>query len=221
MWRSFFAALVAAFTLRSINPFGNSQLVLFYVEFHNPWHFLELFPFVLLGIFGGLWGAFFIRANMAWCRWRKNTRLGQYPVLEVVLVALATALLAFPNDYTRMSGSQLISELFNDCSLLDSSQLCDYTTQVQGGAMNGNLSHGANFSNGLSERAAGPGVYTAIWQLALAILFKTLTTVVTFGMKVLLQRAIFFRLFFTAAFVILAPFLSIITFADTIGHVRR
>ncbi|KAI5625881.1 H(+)/Cl(-) exchange transporter 5 isoform X1 [Silurus asotus] len=184
LWRSFFAALVAAFTLRSINPFGNSQLVLFYVEFHTPWHLMELFPFVLLGIFGGLWGAFFIRANMAWCRRRKNTRLGHYPVLEVVLVTLATALLAFPNDFTRMSGSHLISELFNDCSLLDSSQLCDYTSQVKGGAMNNNLSHGANYSSSLYDRAAGPGVYTAIWQLALALLFKTLITVVTFGMKV-------------------------------------
>ncbi|TSN12262.1 H(+)/Cl(-) exchange transporter 5 [Bagarius yarrelli] len=184
MWRSFFAALVAAFTLRSINPFGNSQLVLFYVEFHTPWHLLELVPFVLLGIFGGLWGAFFIRANMAWCRRRKNTRLGRYPVLEVALVTLATALLAFPNDYTRMSGSHLISELFNDCSLLDSSQLCDYTSQGKGGAGNASLSYGANFSSGLSERAAGPGVYTAIWQLALALVFKTLITVVTFGMKV-------------------------------------
>ncbi|MCJ8731390.1 hypothetical protein PDJAM_G00199070 [Pangasius djambal] len=178
LWRSFFAALVAAFTLRSINPFGNSRLVLFYVEFHTPWHLLELVPFVLLGIFGGLWGAFFIRANMAWCRRRKNTRLGHYPVLEVVLVTLATAVLAFPNDYTRMSGSHLISELFNDCSLLDSSQLCDYTSQVKGGAMN------ANLSSGLSDRAAGPGVYTAVWQLALALVFKTLITVVTFGMKV-------------------------------------
>ncbi|XP_046707949.1 H(+)/Cl(-) exchange transporter 5 isoform X2 [Silurus meridionalis] len=184
LWRSFFAALVAAFTLRSINPFGNSQLVLFYVEFHTPWHLMELFPFVLLGIFGGLWGAFFIRANMAWCRRRKNTRLGHYPVLEVVLVTLATALLAFPNDFTRMSGSHLISELFNDCSLLDSSQLCDYTSQVKGGAINNNLSHGANYSSSLYDRAAGPGVYTAIWQLALALLFKTLITVVTFGMKV-------------------------------------
>ncbi|KAJ8338614.1 hypothetical protein SKAU_G00354000 [Synaphobranchus kaupii] len=56
LWRSFFAALVAAFTLRSINPFGNSGLVLFYVEFHSPWHLLELVPFLLLGIFGGIWG---------------------------------------------------------------------------------------------------------------------------------------------------------------------
>ena len=107
LWRSFFAALVAAFTLRSINPFGNSRLVLFFVEFHTPWHFLELFPFVLLGIFGGLWGALFIRANIAWCRRRKTTRLGHYPVLEVVVVALATAVLAFPNEYTRMSSSEL------------------------------------------------------------------------------------------------------------------
>ena len=83
LWRSFFAALVAAFTLRSINPFGDSRLVLFYVEFHTPWHLLELIPFVLLGVFGGIWGALFIRANIAWCRRRKTTWLGRYPVLEV------------------------------------------------------------------------------------------------------------------------------------------
>lgn len=74
LWRSFFAALVAAFVLRSINPFGNSRLVLFYVEYHTPWYLFELFPFILLGVFGGLWGAFFIRANIAWCRRRKSTK---------------------------------------------------------------------------------------------------------------------------------------------------
>lgn len=77
LWRSFFAALVAAFVLRSINPFGNSRLVLFYVEYHTPWYLFELIPFILLGVFGGLWGAFFIRANIAWCRRRKSTRFGK------------------------------------------------------------------------------------------------------------------------------------------------
>lgn len=76
LWRSFFAALVAAFVLRSINPFGNSRLVLFYVEYHTPWYLFELIPFILLGVFGGLWGAFFIKANIAWCRRRKSTRFG-------------------------------------------------------------------------------------------------------------------------------------------------
>lgn len=46
------------------------------------------------------------------------------------MVAALTALVAYPNSYTRMSGAELISELFNDCSLLDSSQLCGYK-QVQ------------------------------------------------------------------------------------------
>ncbi|XP_018607509.1 H(+)/Cl(-) exchange transporter 5 isoform X2 [Scleropages formosus] len=173
LWRSFFAALVAAFTLRSINPFGNSRLVLFYVEFHSPWHLLELVPFILLGIFGGLWGAAFIRANIAWCRRRKTTRLGHYPVLEVLVVTAVTAVLAFPNEYTRMSTSELISELFNDCTLLDSSKLCDY--------INVNITKS---SNELADRPASTNVYMAMWQLALALVFKMLITVVTFGMKV-------------------------------------
>ncbi|XP_041076675.1 H(+)/Cl(-) exchange transporter 5 isoform X3 [Polyodon spathula] len=170
LWRSFFAALVAAFTLRSINPFGNSRLVLFYVEFHAPWHLLELIPFILLGIFGGLWGAFFIRTNIAWCRRRKTTKLGRYPVLEVLVVTAITAIIAFPNDYTRISTSELISELFNDCSLLDSSKLCDYIND--------------NTTKTTDDRAAGPNVYTAMWQLALALVFKVFITIITFGMKV-------------------------------------
>ncbi|KAG9338214.1 hypothetical protein JZ751_026967, partial [Albula glossodonta] len=173
LWRSFFAALVAAFTLRSINPFGNSRLVLFYVEFHNPWHLLELVPFILLGIFGGIWGALFIRANIAWCRRRKTTRLGHYPVLEVLVVTAATAVLAFPNEYTRISTSELISELFNDCSLLDSSKLCDY----------GNVT-GNQTGNDQMDRPASGRLTIAMLQLSLALVFKMLITVVTFGMKV-------------------------------------
>jgi hypothetical protein len=34
---------------RSINPFGNEQSVLFFVEYNNPWHFFELIPFLFLG----------------------------------------------------------------------------------------------------------------------------------------------------------------------------
>ncbi|CAJ0954685.1 unnamed protein product [Ranitomeya imitator] len=173
LWRSFFAALVAAFTLRSINPFGNSRLVLFYVEFHAPWHLLELIPFILLGIFGGLWGAFFIRGNIAWCHRRKTTKLGRYPVVEVLVVTAITAVIAFPNEYTRTSSSELISELFNDCGLLDSSKLCDYNNDF----------NSTNVGN-VPDRSARSGVYTALWQLSLALIFKAVITIFTFGMKV-------------------------------------
>lgn len=56
----------------------------------------------------------------------KSTRLGRCPVTEVLLVAALTALLAFPNIYTRMSGEELLSKLFDDCSLFNSSLLCGY-----------------------------------------------------------------------------------------------
>lgn len=178
LWRSFFAALVAAFTLRSINPFGNSRLVLFYVEYHTPWYMAELVPFILLGVFGGLWGTLFIRANIAWCRRRKTTQLGKYPVLEVIAVTGITAVLAFPNPYTRRSTSELISELFNDCGALESSQLCDYIN-------NPNMSRPVD---DIPDRPAGPGVYSALWQLALALIFKIVITIFTFGMKVSVQE---------------------------------
>uniref|UniRef100_A0A8C3E4L0 Chloride channel protein n=1 Tax=Corvus moneduloides TaxID=1196302 RepID=A0A8C3E4L0_CORMO len=109
LWRSFFAALVAAFTLRSINPFGNSRLVLFYVEYHTPW-----------------------------------------------------------------STSELISELFNDCGALESSQLCDYINDP-------NMTRPVD---DIPDRPAGPGVYSAMWQLALALVFKIVITIFTFGMKI-------------------------------------
>ncbi|TRY93550.1 hypothetical protein DNTS_022871 [Danionella cerebrum] len=170
LWRSFFAALVAAFVLRSINPFGNSRLVLFYVEYHTPWYLFELFPFILLGVFGGLWGAFFIRTNIAWCRRRKSTRFGKYPVLEVMAVAGITALVAFPNPYTRQNTSELIKELFTDCGPLATSQLCQYRSLMNG--------------TGTTATSATPGVYSAMWQLSLALVFKIIMTIFTFGLKV-------------------------------------
>lgn len=165
---------MAAFTLRSINPFGNSRLVLFYVEYHTPWYMAELFPFILLGVFGGLWGTLFIRCNIAWCRRRKTTRLGKYPVLEVIAITAITAIIAYPNPYTRRSTSELISELFNDCGALESSQLCDYINDP-------NMTRPVD---DIPDRPAGPGVYTAMWQLALALVFKIVITIFTFGMKV-------------------------------------
>ena len=66
---------------------------------------------------GGVIGAIFIKGNIWWCRFRKTSRLGQYPVMEVVTVALITAVLAYPNEYTRMSNSELILLLFSQCGL--------------------------------------------------------------------------------------------------------
>lgn len=173
LWRSFFCALVAAFVLQSINPFGNDKAVLFFVEYSNPWMFFELIPFLLLGVVGGVVGAFFIWCNIKWCRFRKASRLGQYPVLEVLCIAGATAFLAFPNPYTRMNASDLIFLLFSECGVTNQIGICEY--------------YNRNFTDVNQDAAlaqAGPGVYTAMWQLTLALFFKLAATIFTFGLKV-------------------------------------
>ena len=52
MWRAFFAALAAAFTLQLMNPYFSGEVVLFYVNYNQNWHLFELIPFVLIGILG-------------------------------------------------------------------------------------------------------------------------------------------------------------------------
>lgn len=47
-----------------------------------------------------------------------------------------------------------------------------------------NSTSGAGVGNGLADRPAGVGLYAALWQLALALVFKMMITVITFGMKV-------------------------------------
>lgn len=171
LWRSFFCALVAAFVLRSINPFGNEHSVLFYVEYNKPFMFFELVPFIGLGIIGGVIATIFIKANIYWCRYRKVSRLGQYPVSEVLAVTAITAVIAYPNPYTRMSTSQLIFLLFSQCGVSNSHGLCDYV-------------YNRNITTAEEISSAGPGVFTAVSLLVLALIFKLITTIFTFGMKV-------------------------------------
>ncbi|XP_076069932.1 chloride channel protein 3 isoform X2 [Oratosquilla oratoria] len=172
LWRSFFAALVAAFVLRSINPFGNEHSVLFYVEYNKPWIFIELIPFILLGVIGGIIGSLFIKFNIKWCRYRKTSMLGQYPRLEVLIVTLVTAFIAYPNPYTRLNTSNLIYLLFSQCGASNNDDLCDYQRNF------------TNVNTAIEIAAAGPGVLKAIWLLALALIFKCVVTVFTFGIKV-------------------------------------
>ncbi|XP_060553392.1 H(+)/Cl(-) exchange transporter 3-like [Ruditapes philippinarum] len=142
LWRSFLCALAAAFVLRSINPFGNDHLVIFYIEYNEPWYLQELVPFILIGALG------------------------------VLVVAFITTLLSFPNPYTRMNTSEMIRQLVSRCGPEDTNDLCDYQR---------NFTDPKSY---MSSTFAGDGVKRAIWQLVLALLFKGIITVFTFGMKV-------------------------------------
>ncbi|XP_023229740.1 H(+)/Cl(-) exchange transporter 3-like isoform X1 [Centruroides sculpturatus] len=171
LWRSFFCALVASFVLHSINPFGNDHLVMFYMDYKRPWIFVELFPFIILGLLGGIVGTIFIKCNIWWCRYRKTSKLGKHPIVEVLVIALITAIINYPNKFTRMNMGNLIKLLFSQCNIA-ASPFCDdfrnYTMET-----------GDTEASG-----GGSGMHQSIWLLCLALIIKLLVTIFTFGIKV-------------------------------------
>src|SRR5271156_5101805 len=101
MWRSYFCALVATAVLaashqdserieinlcQAMNPFRTGQLVMFQVRYDRSWHFFEIIFFIILGIFGGLYGAFVIKWHLRVQSFRKRY-LAKYPILEAVVLA--------------------------------------------------------------------------------------------------------------------------------------
>jgi chloride channel 3/4/5 len=117
MWASFVCAMVAAVTLQAYDPFRTGQLVLYQVTYHSGWHAFEIFPFAVLGVMGGLYGAMFIKLNMRVAKWR-NSSINPFrsnPILEVILVALLTALISFPITFLRAQSSELVEYLFAEC----------------------------------------------------------------------------------------------------------
>ncbi|KAI0645812.1 chloride channel [Trametes meyenii] len=162
MWRSFFCAMVAAMTLRFLDPFGSGKLVLFQVTYDKDWHAYELVPFLLLGVFGGVYGAWFSKLNYRWTRdVRNGTWLKRYPVVEVILVTLVTAMLSFLNPYTRMGGTELVYNLFAECR-----------------------SGSPNTHSGLCVLNPPTQAVPVIGSIFVALLVKGALTIVTFGIKV-------------------------------------
>ncbi|KAI9762205.1 MAG: hypothetical protein M4579_000528 [Chaenotheca gracillima] len=130
MWQSFVCAMVAAVTLQALNPFRTGKLVLYQVTYSTGWHGFEMIPFALLGILGGLYGAIFIRVNMWVSRYRKSTSLDAYPVRLVIVVALLTAIINYPNVLMRAQSSELVFSLFAECAAVPDDQfgLCATTS---------------------------------------------------------------------------------------------
>ncbi|KAK6067676.1 voltage gated chloride channel [Seiridium cupressi] len=117
MWQSFVCAMTAAVILQAFDPFRSGKLVLFQVKYGSSWHGFEMVPFAVLGIIGGIYGGLFIKANMAVARWKKSTNWPlPGPLTQVVLVALLTALINYPNLYMRAQSSELVSSLLSDCT---------------------------------------------------------------------------------------------------------
>ncbi|KAK1756748.1 chloride channel [Echria macrotheca] len=162
MWRSFLCSLVAAVTLKQLNPTGTGKLVLFETNYGVDYAVSHYLVFVLLGICGGLFGGVFCRANFRWSRFfRTLPFIKDNPVLELVLVVFATALLQHPNRLIRDTGDIVMAELLVDCHQDNETWLCRQE----------------------AETAAGETNAYYLWLIS-GTFVKLLLTVITFGCKV-------------------------------------
>ncbi|CAE6458794.1 unnamed protein product, partial [Rhizoctonia solani] len=114
MWRSFFCALAATVTLSAMNPFRTGKLVLFQVTYDRDWHFFEIIFFIIIGIFGGLYGALVIKFNLQVAAFRKKHLVG-YGVEEAVFLATITAIVSYFNRFLRIDMSESLGILFKEC----------------------------------------------------------------------------------------------------------
>ncbi|KAF9919947.1 glycerol ethanol, ferric requiring protein [Linnemannia zychae] len=114
MWRSFFCALVATVTLQTMNPYRTGKLVMFQVSYDRDWHFFEMIFFVLLGIFGGLYGTLIIKYNLKVQHVRKRY-LADYGVIEAATLAFFTCTFAYWNIFMKIDMAESMNILFREC----------------------------------------------------------------------------------------------------------
>ncbi|GAA5971664.1 hypothetical protein JCM21900_003889 [Sporobolomyces salmonicolor] len=158
MLRSFWCAAIAATTLKLLDPFKSGKIVLFAVSYDKDWRALELVGFLLLGVFGGVYGALFCKANVWWTRHVRNgTFLKNHAIVEVALVTLVTVCISFFNPWTKMGGTELVYEMFSEC-------------------------HKDESFGGLCVKTPDQ-VWAIVRSVAAALTIKALLTVVTFGIK--------------------------------------
>ncbi|KAK5316399.1 hypothetical protein LTR93_009200 [Exophiala xenobiotica] len=157
LFRTFFCCIVAALSLKFLNPYGTSKIVLFEVRYVTDWNFFELCNFTLLGIAGGLAGALFIKACRFWATtFRRIKIIKSYPMMEVLLVALVTGLISFWNRYTWLAVTELLFELASPCGKESISGLCPKEDEI----------------------------LSVIGYLCVAFVIKAFLTIITFGIKV-------------------------------------
>jgi chloride channel 3/4/5 len=133
LFRTFFCCIVAALSLKFLNPYGTGKIVLFQVRYITDWHGFEMVAFVLLGILGGMMGALFIKAARFWAQtFRQIPVLKRWPILEVALIALVTGVVSFWNRYTRLPVTELLLEIASPCDTFTSSGngLCPTKEQI-------------------------------------------------------------------------------------------
>lgn len=172
LFRTFFCCIVAALSLKFLNPYGTHKIVLFEVRYLVDWEYFELGSFIFVGIIGGALGALFIKASKYWAQsFRRIQLIKKHPLLEVSLVALVTGLMSYWNPLTKLPVAELLLNVASPCE---------------------------GSSTDWEERSLCPGAIDEIppilFELFVALLIKGFLTVITFGIVSLKQNELWHKL---------------------------
>lgn len=116
LFRTFFCCIIAALSLKFLNPYGTHKIVMFQVRFLVDWEYFELASFVAVGILGGALGALFIKASKFWAQTFRSVRvIKSNPLFEVFSVALVTGLLNYWNALVKQPVAKLLLNLASPC----------------------------------------------------------------------------------------------------------
>lgn len=124
LWKCFFCSLVATSTLSFINPYRAGQLVIFEVEYDKDWHFFEIPFFVILGIFGGIYGIICSKFNIIFVGYRQKY-LSKYPLREILVLSSVTSIICYFNEYLRLDMTEAMEILFHECGIGFEHRLCN------------------------------------------------------------------------------------------------
>ena len=104
--------------------FRTGQLVLFEVTYDTQWHYFEIPLYIILGIFGGVYGIVVSKFNIRVVAFRKKY-LGNFAIREVFILSLFTASFSYFNEYLRLDMTESMQILFHECDVKFSHSICD------------------------------------------------------------------------------------------------
>lgn len=132
MWNSFVSAMIALVAVSGFRVFTDGKNFheqdLFLVLFGNfSWLFLEMVPFLLLGLLGGFYGFAYTRTYL-WFSNSKKSVLARMSLafgvssdriqyVELAIMAVITSVLTFVLPMTRLPLSAYLKLLFTDCPI--------------------------------------------------------------------------------------------------------
>ncbi|KAG7195049.1 uncharacterized protein KQ657_004163 [Scheffersomyces spartinae] len=127
MWKTFISSTISVLILIQFKIFtGNFfEEDLFDVKFGNvSWLFMEIIPFIILGILGGFYGYAFVFLN----RYFKGKRKTLYAylrtrfpaidpsIMEIVLVIIITTIVAYPIQLSKVTLDSLFNMMATSCT---------------------------------------------------------------------------------------------------------